>query len=78
MLVVVGGTVVVVELVVVVDDCVVTGSVEPLVEVEVGDDVGGPDVVEAESLQATVSTATANKAVQPHRTRQTPMLTPCL
>jgi hypothetical protein len=63
-LVVVGGTVVVVELVVVVEVEVVTGSVELLVEAEVDDDVGGPVVVVAESLQATVSTMTAKEAVQ--------------
>jgi hypothetical protein len=75
-LVVVGGTVVVVELVVVVEVEVVTGSVELLVEAEVDDDVGGPVVVVAESLQATVSTMTANKAVQRHWTRQATAVTP--
>jgi hypothetical protein len=74
--VVVGGTVVVVELVVVVEVDVVRGSVELLVEAEVDDDVGGPVVVVAESLQATVSTMTANRAGQRHRTRRATMVTP--
>ncbi len=67
-------TVVVVEAVVVVEGNVVTGGVELVVEVD--DDVGGPVVVVAESLQATVSTMTANEADQRHRTRQPTAVTP--
>ena len=66
----------VVELVVVVEVEVVTESVELLVEAEVDDDVGGSVVVVAESLQATVSTMTANTAVQRHRARRATAVTP--